>query len=109
MTYAEVLWDVEALANVLDAKGVRAGDRVALMLPNGLEFPLAWLAIPLLRAVAVPVNVAYREHDLAHVLSHSGASVVVTDAGHRAAGSPLITRNRPSGSPPNPALINRGH
>jgi len=43
------------------------------MLPNGLDFPLAWLAVPMLRAVAVPVNAGYGPADLGHVLRDSGA------------------------------------
>lgn len=77
LTCRELLRQVETVANRLQAQGVGAGDRVAVCLPNGIEFALVWLAVPLLRAVVVPVNVAYGSHDLTHVVHHSGASVVV--------------------------------
>lgn len=66
------------LADVLRSEGVGRGERVAVMVPNGLDMPIAWFAIAKLRAIVVPVNVTYGERDLAHVLSHSGASVVLS-------------------------------
>ena len=77
MSFSELGVAALAIASTLRLQGVGAGDRVAIMVPNGLDFPLAWLAIPMLRAVAVPVNVTYGDRDLAHVLSHSGASTVL--------------------------------
>ncbi|HEX4933121.1 MAG TPA: AMP-binding protein, partial [Gemmatimonadaceae bacterium] len=68
------------LAHVLRAYGVRRGDRVALMLPNGVDFPLAWLAIAKPGAVMVPLNVQYRAHDLAYTVGDSGASLVLADS-----------------------------
>ncbi len=51
---------------------------MAIMLPNGFDFPLAWLAAAKARAVVVPVNVAYRTRDLTHIVRHAGASVAIT-------------------------------
>lgn len=68
------------LANVLASKGVTKGDRVAIMLPNCAEWPLAWLALLRIGAVTVPVNWSYRERDLQHVLTDSGAVIVITQA-----------------------------
>jgi len=47
------------------------------MLSNGIEFPLAWLAIAKMGAVMVPVNVQYREQELQYVLNHSEAKLAV--------------------------------
>ena len=67
------------LANVLEAHGVRPGDRVGIMLPNGLEFPTTGLGIAKARGMAVPINVQYRRRDLTHVLQDSGARLVITN------------------------------
>ncbi|MER5625248.1 AMP-binding protein [Streptosporangium sp. NPDC002544] len=75
---AEVEDRTNRLANVLAARGVRRGDRVAVMLPNGIGFPVAWLAIAKLGAVIVPVNPGYRSADLAHVIGDSGAVLALT-------------------------------
>src|SRR5438067_1184634 len=55
------------LATVLAAAGVRRGDRVALLLHNGLEFPEALLACHVLGAVAVPVNFRLAPDEIAYI------------------------------------------
>jgi malonyl-CoA/methylmalonyl-CoA synthetase len=64
----------------LVARGVRPGDRVALVLENSPGFVIAYLGVYFARAVAVPVNVAYRKVELAHILTHAGARVCIADA-----------------------------
>ena len=70
------------LAGRLAALGLGPGDRVAIMLPNGLDFPLVWLAVVRLGGVVVPCNTSYRSRDLGFVLADSGARAVVTDLDH---------------------------
>ena len=82
-TFAEIESESNRLANALRRHGVERGDRVAIMLPNGLEFPIAWLAVLKVGAAAVSANVQYRDADLSYVLRDSGAALVVTDT-HRA-------------------------
>jgi crotonobetaine/carnitine-CoA ligase len=71
---------VNRAANALQALAVGRGDKVALMLPNGFEFPTAWLASAKLGAVMVPVNINYKEHDLEYILNDSEASAIVIAA-----------------------------
>lgn len=75
----EVARAASRLAHVLRAHGVRHGDRVGVMLPNGLDFPIAWLALATLGAVMVPLNVQYRARELAYTLGDSGACLVLAD------------------------------
>jgi crotonobetaine/carnitine-CoA ligase len=79
LTVEEVDARTEHWAQALGDLGVRRGDRVALMLPNGLEYPLAWLAVVKTGAVVVPVNIGFGESDLGHVLRDSGARLVLAD------------------------------
>ena len=74
VSYRQVEQDSNRLARVLADLGVRRGDRVAIMLPNGLDFPLAWFAVAKTGAIGVPVNIQLREADLGYILRHSGAS-----------------------------------
>lgn len=67
------------LAGGLSACGVDRGQRVALMLGNGVDWPAAWFATARAGAVTVPVNHRYRERDLSHVLMDAEVSVVVVD------------------------------
>ena len=79
LTVGQVSDRVDRWVRDLGSWGVRPGDRVALMLPNGLEYPLAWLAVVSSGAVVVPVNPGYGEADLAHVLRDSGARWVLAN------------------------------
>ena len=76
-TYAEVDAASNRVANGLRRRGIEAGDRVALMLPNCPEFLLAWLALAKLGAVAVPMNPAYKSPEALDVLRHSGARMAI--------------------------------
>lgn len=77
LTYDELRTDVRRLANGLSAAGVVHGSHVAVMLPNIREMPTTWLALAVLGAVMVPINVRYTEHELHYVLTDSRASHLV--------------------------------
>jgi len=80
LTFSELDSLSNAYANALAGIGIRPGERIAVMLPNRVEFPLLWLAIAKLGAVMVPVNVNYRTVDAGYVLAHSGSRLLVVDA-----------------------------
>jgi len=69
------------LANVLTERGVRAGDRVALALPPGLDAAVALLAIPRMGALAVPLPLGLGADPLAWRLGNSGAVALIADPG----------------------------
>jgi len=70
---------VVRLASGLSACGVRAGDHVAVMLPNCEQFVQLVFATAHLGAVFVPINTAYRGAILKHVLATSDAGTLVVD------------------------------
>ncbi len=57
--------------------GLQAGERVAIMLPNLLQYPVAVLGVLRADLVAVLVNPMYTARELQHQLSDSGASVLI--------------------------------
>jgi len=79
------------LANVLTARGVRPGDRVALALPPGLAAAIALLAIPRMGALAVPVPLELGAEPLVWRLGDSGAVALIADP----ALLPTLTLARP--------------
>ncbi|MEV0341455.1 AMP-binding protein [Nocardia sp. NPDC050713] len=82
-TFGEVHdWTSRLAQRLISEDGVRPGDRVAIMLPNVVQWPIAWLAILGAGGVAVPVNSSYRRADLEFVLRDSGARLMLTDAEH---------------------------
>lgn len=85
LSFGEVAAASARVASALAALGIERGDRVGVMLPNGLDFPILWLGIIRRGAVVVPCNTGLRARDLAFVLGNAGARCVVTDADHAAA------------------------
>lgn len=82
VSFAEANARTDRAANVLRSLGVAKGDRVAVMLPNGVDFPIVWFALAKLGGVMVPVNVHYHDHDLTHALRDSEAGVLIVHADH---------------------------
>ena len=77
--WAELIEAAEALAGGLSAAGVAAGEVVAHMSPNDPEAVVTMLGLLRLGAVECPVNAGLRGHQLAHVLNHSGARMLILD------------------------------
>lgn len=66
------------LAAELETRGVAAGDRIVIFMPNGVAFIDTFLATLKLGAIVVPVNVLYRERELTHILGDAEPRAVVT-------------------------------
>jgi crotonobetaine/carnitine-CoA ligase len=79
-TYAETAAAAARIAATLRAAGIGAGDRVAIICSNRMEFLGLLLGCGWLGAVSVPINVASRGPQLQHVLSNSGARLLVMEA-----------------------------
>lgn len=77
MTYAQVDADARALAKAFAARGIGAGDRVAIELPNCPEWATVCLAAARLGAVLVPVHPSLGYHELKYQLRHAEARVLV--------------------------------
>ncbi|RBY93049.1 AMP-binding protein [Blastococcus sp. TF02A-30] len=79
LSWAELDSAVDRVAAGYAAHGLVPGDRVAVQLPNGLPWLRAALGALRAGLVVVPVNTAYTEPELAHVLGDSGAALLVAD------------------------------
>ncbi|MFB7180872.1 AMP-binding protein [Streptomyces sp. NPDC056257] len=77
--YAEADALSDSVAGHLAARGVRRGDRVAVMLQNTPHFVLAVLGAWKAGAVVVPLNPMYKTGEVRHVLRDSGAAALVCD------------------------------
>jgi long-chain acyl-CoA synthetase len=89
ITYAE-LWDRAArVAGGLRERGIRRGDRVAIRLPNGIEWCVAFFGIQLCGAVAVPVNIRFSQAEIEYVVEDSGSSFVFLPGAAAPAGPPF--------------------
>jgi long-chain acyl-CoA synthetase len=66
----------EKLAASLAARGVKKGDRVALMLPNCPQYVVSFFATVRLGAVVTQLNPMYVEREIEHILEDSGAEII---------------------------------
>lgn len=81
-TYAQLLVEAESVASQL-AKRYQPGERIALWCANRPEWIIAELSVALAGLVLVPINPAFRGAEVEHVLTSSGASLLVHDQRHR--------------------------
>jgi acetyl-CoA synthetase len=79
LTYGELAARSSAFARGLAARGIRAGDRVAILLPQGFETVIAHVAIYKLGAIALPLALLFGAEALEFRLHDAGASVVITN------------------------------
>lgn len=92
-TYHEVKQIVAGLSGSLKKKGIRKGDRVAILSHNMPQWSMAYLAITSTGAVAVPMMPDFKAHEIELILKHSGASMVFPSknlAQHVPEGFPII-------------------
>jgi malonyl-CoA/methylmalonyl-CoA synthetase len=80
LTFGELEEGSNRMAQALLARGVRADDRLAVRLPNGLELLELLLACLKLGALFVPVSVLYRGREVGHVLGDAEPAGFVTTA-----------------------------
>jgi long-chain acyl-CoA synthetase len=93
LTFAQ-LWDRAArVAGGLRAAGVQRGDRAAILLPNGVNWVLAFWGAQLAGVVAVPVNTRFKEPEVDYVVSDSGAAHVFKPGAALPEGDPLVTED----------------
>ena len=77
MTWLDLDRAVDRVARGFAAAGLVPGYRVVLLLPNGLDFVTTYLGCLRAGLVAVPLNTGLTAREVAGVLAHSGARLVV--------------------------------
>jgi fatty-acyl-CoA synthase len=64
----------------LGRNGIKAGDRVAVLLTNSHEWPEVFFGLAALGAICVPVNVLLAPQEIQHVTSDSDSTCLIVDA-----------------------------
>ena len=95
LTYRGLLEHVHETAGVLSGRGIAAGDRVALVLPNGPEMATAFLGVAAVAACA-PLNPGLRESEFADSFENLRVKALIHLAG---ADSPALEAARSHGIP----------
>jgi long-chain acyl-CoA synthetase len=73
LTYAELEQAAGRMAQSLSNRGLRRGDRVAILWPNSIDLVVSMLGAFRAGLVAVPINPRLKASEIAYVLEHSGA------------------------------------
>ena len=89
LTFAQISRGVDRVARHLRARGIRGGQRVGVLLHNGPEWALTWLALAQLGATAVPLGTRLRHDDAGWILAKSRAVAIVTTQALAAGIGPL--------------------
>jgi malonyl-CoA/methylmalonyl-CoA synthetase len=78
LTFGELAARSQRVARWLAERGFTRGDRLGFFLPNRVEFIDLFLACVNLGVIVVPINVLYREREIAHIVSDAEPKAVVT-------------------------------
>lgn len=75
LSYADLNRLVKKVACILADKGVRKGDKVAMLMPNVPFFPVVYYGILSAGATVVPINVLLKAHEIQYCLEDADATV----------------------------------
>ena len=79
ITYREFHDQIRRAAAGLQALGVRPGDRVALMMPNRPQFPIAYFGALRAGAIVTATSPIYTAREASHQWHDAGARVAIVD------------------------------
>jgi acyl-CoA synthetase (AMP-forming)/AMP-acid ligase II len=78
LTYSAAEHESNRLARGMLAAGIGKGTRLGLLLPNGPDWLLAWLAASRIGALVIPICTFYRARELRWTLRHADVQVLLT-------------------------------
>ncbi|MCY2959025.1 MAG: AMP-binding protein [Planctomycetota bacterium] len=79
LSYRELAVRARSFAACLDTLGLRKRDRVAIVSPNAARFVAALYGTCISGRVLVPINFRLHAHEIAYIVEHSGARVLLVD------------------------------
>ncbi|HEV3196415.1 MAG TPA: AMP-binding protein [Bryobacteraceae bacterium] len=79
-TFGEIDARSNRLARLFVQRGLRPGDRLCVYLANCVEMIDVYVACVKLGVIFVPINILYRDREMAHILHDADPSAVVSDA-----------------------------
>jgi long-chain acyl-CoA synthetase len=104
LTWSELDEAVDRAAAGYAGRGLEPGSRVAVQLPNGLDWLRAALGALRAGLVVVPVNTAYTDPELEYVLTDSAASLFVTAAERAPVAGVAVCAGPPTADGPPPEV-----
>src|SRR5438874_1037423 len=84
-TYGQLREQIETVTADLRAGGIQTGEPIGIVLPNNLEFLVAFLATTWARAIAAPLNPGYKVEEFRFYLEDAGAKAILVAPGEHPA------------------------
>ena len=94
LTHAELAGRARGMAGALDRLGVPHGARVAIVSPNSARYVIALFGVSAFGRILVPINFRLKPDEVAFIVAHSGADVLLVDPDYDAALSGVGARHR---------------
>ena len=66
------------LSSYLASKEIRKGDRIAIFLPNSIEFALGFFSCLNIGAIAVPINPKFKKNEIEYYINDSDPKLILT-------------------------------
>lgn len=95
VSYAELGEHIAIVSDMLRRSGVRPGEAVAIVLGNTLEYLVTFLAATSARAIATPLNPAYKVEEFRFYMEDAGVRAVILPPGEHAARTAAAQLNIP--------------
>lgn len=78
LTYSDLERRSARLARALLTAGIGKGDHVGILMPNSIDWAIAWFATTRIGGVAVPLNTFYKAKELAWTIRHADLQAILT-------------------------------
>lgn len=79
LTYEELNQRVENLAGWFQTKGIKKGDKVAVLLQNRVEYVESLFALGKIGAIMVPINFRLKESEILYILDNSDSKMLIIE------------------------------
>ncbi|KAK5054481.1 hypothetical protein LTR84_001372 [Exophiala bonariae] len=94
ISFTQLSHDIRQLQAQLAQLGIRHGDAVSIALPNTYEFIVSFLATSYQRAIAAPLNPAYKQDEFEFYIEDLSSAVVIVPQGAFAKNGPAVRAAR---------------
>lgn len=94
VSYQQLTHDILAFQEQLAQLGIRHADAVSIALPNNYEFIVSFLATSSQRAIAAPLNPAYKQDEFEFYIEDLSSAVVILPKGSHAKQGPAVKAAR---------------
>ncbi|MDR0468213.1 MAG: long-chain-fatty-acid--CoA ligase [Campylobacteraceae bacterium] len=70
--------NVDIISSFLHLQGIKAGDKVGLIIANGEEFIVSFLSVARLGAICIPINTFLKHEEFEHILNDAHAKMIIS-------------------------------